>query len=767
MNMNEEQFRQLTEISSDLIWTCKGPEEQFRMTYINSAAYDLLGYTPEEFLQLPIEKRMTESSLKNVDKFIKQLYESNEPQVFEITHIRKDGGLVDFELLVKPIFNDEGKIEDLYGRSINVTEYKKALRELSVTQKLFESVIDQSPVPIVLATPDGRLQVFNDACREQLLMQDVEFSDKLTEMNQTWKDYDSDGNLLDVTDLPLYKALEGEVTKNLEVKVVRHDGTVRWEIVNGAPIYDDDGNLIAGFVAFPDITTQKLAKEELQRHKDNLEEMVARRTEELAHAKDAAEDASRAKSEFLANISHELRTPLNAILGYSQMLLKGNSLSDIQNERIKIINRSGEHLLELINGVLSISKIEARHITLEKEAFDLNEMMAAISDMFRYNAEAKGLYLKAQADVSDPCYIYGDIKKIRQILINLIGNAIKFTEEGGITMSYHLSESEGITDDDNNRRKFRLHLEIMDTGYGISEGDQEQLFEPFMQTAIGKEHKGTGLGLTISRNYARLMAGDLTLASSVGTGSTFVVDIEVEEADISELRTDKEQRHVVGIKGQHIPTILVAEDSEESKGLIVSMLEDVGFLVESVVNGQKAVDYVSEKVPDFIFMDVKMPVMDGLEATRCIRNMALPKHVIITALTASAMDEEQEQIADAGCDAIMHKPFRAKDIYMVIGELLNIDYIYEDDASQANMNQPNLSRPKSMKPVEMDGLKSMSFELRNELYDVALRLNVDETMKVIHKIEKDLPEIGQYLTILVEHYEFERILDLLEEKHED
>ncbi len=254
---SEEKYRLLADNASDLIWTCRGPAENFRMTYINPAVREMLDYTPDEFNELPIEERMTPESLQAVVEAVEEIQKSRSPEKIQVKHIHKNGSLVDCEILAKPVFDDNGEIVYFFGRTIDITERVKMLHELSVAKNMFEAVIMQSPVPMAAADTEGKILLFNDACREQLKITNIEFYDTLNEMDQTWKDYDSKGNFIPTSELPLAKALRGEVSKNVEVKVVRHDGTVRWEIASGAPIYDDAGNIVAGFAAFPDITRLK------------------------------------------------------------------------------------------------------------------------------------------------------------------------------------------------------------------------------------------------------------------------------------------------------------------------------------------------------------------------------------------------------------------------------------------------------------------------------------------------------------------------------
>jgi signal transduction histidine kinase/ActR/RegA family two-component response regulator len=436
--------------------------------------------------------------------------------------------------------------------------------------------------------------------------------------------------------------------------------------------------------------TIMLRKSEQQVRNANteLEARVRQRTAELSIAKEKSEAANRAKSVFLANMSHELRTPMNAILGYSQLMRRDLSLPPEQRAYLDTINRSGEHLLALINDVLEISKIEAGQTTVERTTFDLHAMLFNLEKMFNSIMDAKGLRFEVIGIDAVPHYVAADENKLRQVLVNLLGNAVKFTEHGGVAMRV---AAEDGTDD-----IVRLKVEVTDTGVGIAEHEMDKVFAYFEQTESGRAKKsGTGLGLALSRDFARMMGGDITVASKEGKGSAFCFNMEIWKGRASDIKEKIPERRVIGLEpGQEIPRVLVAEDTETSRTLLAEVLKAAGLDVQEAVNGKQAVEMFHEWRPHFIWMDVRMPVMDGLEATRRIKQTEAGQSTAIVALTAHALEEEKEAILAAGCDDFVRKPFREQEIFEAMAKHLGLKYVYEYGREKAGPVEPELdTRP--------------------------------------------------------------------------
>jgi len=487
-----------------------------------------------------------------------------------------------------------------------------------------------------------------------------------------------------------------------------------------------------------------------------LENRVEERTNELqtanidlVQAKDAAEAANRAKSAFLANMSHELRTPLNAILGFTQLMVRDQTLAPEHRDNLEVVTRSGEHLLSLINDVLEISKIEAGQTILSEEAFDIYRMLDDLEGMFQLRASDKDLQLIFDGTSDIPHYVLLDQGKLRQVLINLLNNAIKFTESGGITLRVR-AEKRGDAS--------HLLFEIEDTGPGIAAEEQKLLFRAFAQTETGHQsQEGTGLGLSISQQFVHLMQGEITVRSEVGIGSVFIFNVAYQIAQAEEAQQHaKASRKVIGLEpGQPSYRILIVEDRLENRKLLLRFLTPLGFDVREAVDGQQGVEVFEEWEPHLVWMDMRMPIMDGYEATKRIKATAKGQATVIIALTASVFEEDRSLVLSAGCDDFVRKPFKPEELFDALTKHLGVRFIYEDDDA-------DLIASTEQQELTSESLADLSPEWKASFHSAANRADTDEMLNLLGQIQSDHATLAQGLTDMIHNFQLEELIAISE-----
>ncbi len=665
--------------------------------------------------------------------------------------------------------------------------------QVSSTQNRLNKFLNAIPLGISVHDAKGQLVYANQVSQQLLNIHDLPEAET-EQRSETYGIYRAGtGQMYPVEQLPVVRSLGGEKAQADDLELYHSDGSIFVEATS-TPIFDETGAVEYAIAAFQDISDRKQAEKALIENV-RLEQEISDRKKaeaELEKAKDAAEAANRAKSTFLANMSHELRTPLNAILGFSQLMNQDTNLLTDQKENLGIIHRSGEHLLTLINQVLDLSKVEAGRMTLSESNFDLHHLLADVEDMFALKAKDKGLQLQFDCTADVPKYICTDEVKLRQVLINLISNAIKFTSSGSVSIEVKRQKAKGKSEAEspttNNQQPRRasgfpqgttITFEVKDTGVGMAADELENLFKPFVQTASGqKVQQGTGLGLTISRQFVRLMGGEITVISRgkaftpgmplrelyddttalPTSGTTFKFDISVGKSYESEIENQPHSRRVVALApNQPNYRILVVDDRDYNRQLLVKLLKPLGFEVLEATNGTEAIETWDSYSPHLIWMDMRMPIMDGYEATKRIKATTKGQATAVIALTASVWEEEKMVILSAGCDDFVRKPFHKEAIFDMMAKHLGIRYIYQE--------QEPPSRPSNVigEPLNLrDLLAEMPIKWILKLHEAAL----DADSELVSQLLEDVPEshalVHQMFRGWVNKFQFEKILDLTE-----
>ena len=496
----------------------------------------------------------------------------------------------------------------------------------------------------------------------------------------------------------------------------------------------------------------KASRKRLEEYSGDLKRQVAQKTKELKQAKIIAVRANRAKSTFLANMSHELRTPLNAIIGFAHLLVTSKKTAPEQQSSLDIINRSGEHLLKLINDILSLSKIEAGQITLESNAFDLYSLLDDLERMFQLKAQSKALQLVFERSSDVPQYVRTDESKLRQVLINLLDNAVKFAEVGRVKLTVKRLQS--MTKKP--LPKFFLQFSVKDTGPGIAPNEVSSLFKPFVQTETGrKSQTGTGLGLPISRSFVKLMGGDIQVKSQLGKGTVFRFYIKVSRATEGKVYDRQPQKRVKGLaSNQQKYRILVADDEPANRLLLTQILKSAGFVVWFADNGTLAVKLWQKYKPHLIWMDLRMPLLDGFQAAQKIRALPEGSNTKIIALTANAFAQTQERALSAGFDDFVAKPFRDAVIFEKMALHLGVRYIYEEESLRKSRED------EPAKQLTPESLSVLPREWIHKLYKAAATGDEQVVRLLIEQIPCEQKQLAEALTKLVDNMSLDIISDL-------
>jgi signal transduction histidine kinase/ActR/RegA family two-component response regulator len=495
--------------------------------------------------------------------------------------------------------------------------------------------------------------------------------------------------------------------------------------IRTAPILDAAGKVVSVHETMEDITRQREAEQD----------RIARRV---------AEEASRQKSLFVSNMSHEIRTPMNAILGFAQILERDPSLTPPQAAHVRAINRAGRHLLRLINDILDISRIESGKTVIRPAIFSLQDLLNDLEMMFRSRAEAEGLELIIERDEALPNHILADEEKLRQVFVNLMGNALKFTETGGVAVRVR-SEPEG------DGTVLRLVCEVEDSGPGIPEKDLDSIFDSFSQGDAGARVGGTGLGLAISRRFVEMMGGRLTVESTLGRGSCFRFEVPVSRAEGPATTEKSEPRRVKRVvPGEGPFRILVVDDKRDNRELLRALLDPIGFHVREAANGEEALSAFADWSPHAVLMDMRMPVMDGYEATRRIKATEAGRDTPVIAVTASAFKDAKEEILATGVSAYLRKPFQPEELYEALRECLGLHYVYaEEPVRDAPRPGRVVLTPESLAALPRDKVAAMGRAVEQG--------DMGRLRELIDGVETLDPAAAAGLRALAEAYDYEAL----------
>jgi PAS domain S-box-containing protein len=644
---------------------------------------------------------------------------------YEVYNRRKDGTLFWSRVYPSTFEHSEYGLVYIIVQE-DITQLKLAEQQLQTTTNRLNFLLSYSPVVISSGNVNrDRGMTFISENSQDVLGYTAKI---ISESSEFWINHIHPDDLGQVVRKIVNVCNDGFYTH--EFRFLHSDGSYRWMQEQVKLICDREDNPLEILAYLIDINDRKQIEIELQ------------------EARKAAEAASQAKSMFLSNMSHELRTPLNAILGFTQLMSHDRTLTNEYQQYLAIINRSGERLLGLINDILDLSKIESGQMLISQSDFDLKNLLNSIKDIFQVQAKSKAIELTIDCDPNLPQLIHTDEKRLYQVLVNLLGNAIKFTNQGTVQLRVKIQKT--IAAD-----RVQLLFEVEDTGFGIAAAEIGTLFKLFSQTESGnKFNQGTGLGLAISQKFIHLLGSQIQVQSILGHGSIFYFELDVNIPQSLSIAPSSPQQRAIGLaSGQPNYRILIVEDLEENRQLLVEILSSIGFEVREATQGLEAIALWESWSPHLIWMDLRMPIMDGYTAIKRIREHPQGHEPIIITLTASVFEEEREKVLASGCNDFISKPFQRKTILDKITQYLGVQYTYE-----VELGTPE---PPSVEILSPKDLTTMPTQWLTQMYQAAHYLDTEVMNDLISQIPEANAGLSNTLIDLVNNFNSDQIMELI------